>query len=263
MSVDRQKLKRTTFVPATDEARRRLIVCVQGLEKKGKTHFALTAPDPIAFMSLDVGTEGVVEKFINGEHAAKEIYISTYRNFIKRNLKGEVDTVATTNGAEREWSKFMKDYEIALGMGVRTVIVDTASEMWELLRLSAFGKLDQVPSFMYGPVNGTFRELVRMAYDSDTNLMLLHKYKKQYKSNEWSGKYERAGFGDVGYLSQVVVECDRKPKDKHGDGGEFFTKILDCRQNANTVGEVYEDEMSTFPMLACDVIQGSTPDEWE
>lgn len=263
MSVDRQKLKRTTFKPATDEAKRRLIVCVQGLEKRGKSHWALTAPDPIAYMSLDIGTEGVVNKFINGELAAKEIYLSTYRNFVKRNSKGEVDTKATGDQAEKEWGKFVKDYETALDMGVRTVIVDTGSEMWELLRLSAFGKLDQVPSFMYGPVNGAFRELVRQAYDNDTNLILIHKYKKQYKGSEWSGKFERAGFGDVGYLSQVVVECERKPIKKNGEGGEFVTKVLDCRQNANLVGEEYEEEFSTFQMLACDVIQGSTPDEWE
>lgn len=264
MSVDKRKLSNTNFKAAKDEVRNRLIICVQGLEKTGKSHWALTAPDPIAYMSLDIGTEGVVNKFLNGTHAEKEIYLSTYRYFVKRNSKGEVDTNSTANHAEREWGKFVTDFETALNMGVRTLIVDTASEMWDLLRLSSFGKLDQVPSFMYGPVNGTFRELVRKAYDQDTNLILIHKYKKQYKGSEWSGKYERAGFGDIGFLSQVVVECSRKPINKHDGGGvEFITKIVDCRQNATIIGEEYEDELNCFPMLACDVIQGSTPDEWE
>ena len=263
MTVNRNKLQRTSFKPATESSKRRLIVCVQGLEKKGKTHFALTAPDPIAFMSLDIGTEGVIDKFINGEHGAKEIYLSEYRNFVVRNGKGEIDENRTTDGAIKEWARFTSDYDAALNMGVRTIIIDTASEMWELLRLSAFGKLAQVPSHLYGPVNGTMREFVRKAYDHDVNLFLLHKVKKQYVGRDWSGNYERAGFGDMGFLAQIVVECGRNPLDKRGNGGEFTLKVLDCRQNAELVGEEYEGEMVNFPMLACDVMPGTTPDEWE
>ena len=42
----------------------RLVVRVGGLEKEGKTHFALTAPGPIGAIDMDRGMEGVVEKFL-------------------------------------------------------------------------------------------------------------------------------------------------------------------------------------------------------
>jgi hypothetical protein len=57
------KLKSLGFSDAVVETPYRLIASVSGKEKTGKTHFALTAPEPIIFFNIDVGTEGVVGKF--------------------------------------------------------------------------------------------------------------------------------------------------------------------------------------------------------
>ena len=51
------------FAPIKKLDRTRLIVSVEGLEKRGKTHFAMTAPPPIAYFDMDIGAEGVVNKF--------------------------------------------------------------------------------------------------------------------------------------------------------------------------------------------------------
>ena len=64
-----------------DAIRHRLIISVDGHEKQGKSHFALTAPQPIALFDVDTGLEGVVEKF---EHT-KGIYQNTYR------FRGDLD----------------------------------------------------------------------------------------------------------------------------------------------------------------------------
>jgi hypothetical protein len=41
----------------------RLLMAIDGPQKGGKTHFALTAPGPIGILNIDNGLEGVVEKF--------------------------------------------------------------------------------------------------------------------------------------------------------------------------------------------------------
>ena len=77
----------------------------------------------------------------------------------------------------------ISSYQWALAEpAVRTISVDTATELWELLRMARFGKLTQVMPYQYGPVNAEFRSLIRMAYASDKNLILLHKMRKVYKA---------------------------------------------------------------------------------
>ena len=52
---------------------KRLVISLAGFEKTGKTHLAFTGKSPIVIFNLDLGTEGVIEKF---QAAGKEIYPS-------------------------------------------------------------------------------------------------------------------------------------------------------------------------------------------
>jgi hypothetical protein len=208
---------------------------VSGLEKQGKTHFALTAPGPIAYFGLDIGTEGVIGKFVTNKTIwAMEIIVP-------------MDGVAATE----TWNKFYSTYEAVLNMNdIRTIILDTATEAWELLRLARFGKLTQVMPHHYGPVNAEYRKLIRAAYMSDKNLILLHKMKSVYVNDKRTRDYERAGFSDTGFLVQVNCQIYRD------DDGIFNLYVVDCRQNSELMGEVLSGEMCNFPMLASLVLSG-------
>ena len=142
---------------------------------------------------------------------------------------------------------------------VRTVVMDTASEVWELLRMAAFGKLDHVMPHHYGPVNAEYRGLLRMAYVSDKNLILLHKVKNEYINDKRTGNYERAGFTDTGFMVQVNVRCWRR---LNGDKQLVFGMTIDdSRQNADVAGMELEGEMCSFPMLAS-VVTGTDMEKW-
>lgn len=240
------------------EVRRRLIVSLEGLEKCGKTHLALTAPDPIAFMNLDNGFEGVVEAFVND---GKRIHLTDYRgkaSMLKLLGMGTEDTKAYYAPI---WTRFRADYLRAMeSPDIRTVVWDTGSEVWELARLAAFGKVDKVMPTSYGPVNSEFKALVDVAYSCDKNLIILHKVKKQYVLKDskevWNGKYERAGFSSIGFLVQMVGRCFRD-----GDN-QFCMEVADCRHNAACNGRVFEGEECAFPWIASEMITGSTPMDW-
>ena len=60
------------FTLANDPAPRRMVVALDGLEKMGKTSWALTAPGPIALQNLDIGAEGVIQKF----QSEKQIWLA-------------------------------------------------------------------------------------------------------------------------------------------------------------------------------------------
>lgn len=248
------------FKLADGQPKPRLIVSVEALDKCGKSNFAFTAPGPLAYFPFDVGEEGVIEKFQD----EKQIYVPV-KPYETRFEGGAQKQEATT-----ELLRFEKDYKNALRT-VRSVVVDTAGETWELLRLARLGKLTQVKPHHYTEVNQEYRDFVREAYDSDANLILLHKLKavwvdgKDAQGNAKSsknGEYERAGFSETGYLVQVNVRMWREEDREEGDLG-FRMKILNCRQNPEIAGMVLANEQINFPMLGMLAMPNVDPANWE
>jgi len=233
------KMNKYGFTSAADiEIKPRLILSISGLEKQGKTHFALTAPGPIAVFSTDIGEEGVVSKFTE----EKDVYI----------MKIDRIDEDSAEQAPAEFSRFRDAYRQMLrGNEVRTIMFDTATEIWEILRMARFGRLTQVMPYQYGPVNAEYRALIRDAYAYDKNLILLHKMKSRYINDKRTGEYDRAGFSDTGFLVQVNTRVYRYSPE---DGGEFAIYIDDCRQNPDLAGEELAGPLCSFNFLAGSVM---------
>jgi len=234
----------------------RIILNIEGMDKEGKSHLALTAPGPISLIDMDTGLEGVINKFIK----KKKIYRAFF-NYHDATSQSEWDTM---------WKKMKQAFLDALATKViRTLIVDTASEMWELCRMANFGKLAQVKPHHYAPVNAEFRDLIRKAYDTDKNLILIHKQKKEYVDEKWTGNMERAGFGDIGYAVQVNAISWRVTKldETYGKGREdgyrgFGITIRNCRQQAELAGMELLEPLNTFGQLAVQVFPDSDFEYW-
>ena len=248
VDIAKAKMGKMGFTNAKDmDEFPRIIMSVMGLEKQGKTHFALTAPGPIAMFSTDIGEEGVVSKFTKD----KDIWVMPI---------DRIDEDAASQ-APTEYSRFHSAYISMLkGDEVRTLVIDTATEIWELLRMARFGRLTQVMPYQYGPVNAEYRALIRDAYKYNKNLILLHKMKSQYINDKRTGEWERAGFSDTGFLVQINAQIYRYSPE---DGGEFVLWIKDCRQNPDLAGEEFEGDMCTFPMIASMIVAGTGPEDWE
>jgi len=238
-----QQSTKMGFVKAEDRATiiPRLIMSVMGLEKQGKTHFALTAPGPIAMFSTDIGEEGVVGKFTGGKKI--EIY-----EVARRDESEDQESVG------KEWDNFKAAYLWSMrAKEFRTVLIDTATEIWELLRLARFGTLTQVMPYQYGPVNKEYRMLIREAYNWDKNLILLHKMKAQYINDKKTGEYERAGFNDTGFLVQVNAQVWRYDP---SEGGEFVITVNDARQNPEVAGVDFEGPMCDWEFVQSAILEG-------
>ena len=141
---------------------------------------------------------------------------------------------------------------------MRSIVWDTATEVWELIRLARFGKLAQVLPVQYGPVNAEMRGLIRTAYDSNKNFVMLHKMKAEYINDRRTGKYERAGFGDSEYLVQVNLRTTYDPEER-----TFGIEILNCRQNMTLCNQAFAGDLCSFPMLAIQIIEGTALEDWE
>lgn len=217
------------FKKQNTEVRPRLIISVEGKAKDGKTHFALTAPAPICFFNLDKGIEGVIHKFSN-----KEIYVSDYPVAIDPSDKyPDMTKVAPI------WEKFKEDYITALNagapthlsQGIRTIIIDTATEANELIKLARLGKLSQVVPFNYVPVNYEFKSLLDQALicPRNVNIIFLHQQHTKWVDGHATREVERAGFKSMEFIVQAYLRS-------FYDDGCFNLEILDCRHNKSLKG---------------------------
>jgi hypothetical protein len=220
-----------------------LSVCSSGKEKRGKTFWALSAPGPVAVIASDPGTESAVRQW---QRAGKDI--SCFFHV----LPGTGQKIEVYEAA---WAKVAAAFDEAIqSPSIRTIVIDTATEIWELLRLARFGRLTQVMPHHYGPVNAEFRSLFHRVAGRGKNSIWIHKVKKEYATNKegkdsWTGRWERSGFGGFEYLVDLVVEHDLLVSD---DGPpEFAVRVIDSRFHPTKVnGQVFTGAMCSFPALA-------------
>lgn len=237
--------------------RPRLVVSIAGLDKSGKSHFALTAPGPIAYANYDTGLEGVVEKF---KKKGKQVYSKDYRIVIPSGASIQ----ETATKADSVWKELKDDVRAAYKSTIiRTVVGDTESEWWEHIRLSRFGKLTQVMPHHYGQVNSEYRDFLNEVYDSDKNLILLGKLKEEWENyvgtdgkekGRKTGRLERVGFKEIPYV--VQVNCITRFNKDSG----FEIEIVNCRQNPDIAGAVMP--AMDFPTLAQMVFPDSKESDW-
>lgn len=230
------------FVDAATLAKKRLIVNAWGEEKKGKSHFAFTAPGPIAFFDFDHNIEGVVEKFLK----EKQIKVAPFRY---TNDEKSVEAV---------WVAFKTAFYGALANpAIRTLIIDTGTHLWEMIRLVHFGRLSGVMSRYYEKPNNDFETLFADAkINSDKNLIITHRTGDEYIGDKKTGQVKCKGYSDIGNVVQVNVKCDREGKD-----GPFKLIIENCAQNPMIAGRILMQPQASFPFLAAHVFDDN-PFDW-
>lgn len=255
-AINGNQFEQAGFTRSNSEVRRRLIMAIDGATKSGKSHFALTAPEPICVINHDFGLEGVVEKF----QSDKDIYVLDVPFNVEefRNM----DPKRAAQAADDILKKIKAATQKVLGQA-RTVIVDKATETWELVRLSHFGKLDQVKPHHYVFPNREYREFIRQFYDQAvTSLILLHDIKDEYIENERTGVKERAGFKETGGLVQCNAFCYRDATPGQTVPDCFHMEIMDCRQDASLAGVDISGADLNFPALAAMIFPSTKEEDW-
>jgi hypothetical protein len=242
--------------------RRRLIWRSYGPQKSGKTHFALSAPGPIFIQSFDIGLEGVVEKVIAD---GKDIRALEY----PFNAEDYTSEKQTAEAANELWKQFVSDYVAALNEA-RTIVWDTETEVWELLRYARLGAVSGAPKD-YAVLNGEYRGLIRKAYGSGVNLGLIQKVKEKWVSKmdptkgklvpHNTGEMEPTGMKEVGFLVQTNLKHERVMD--AGMNVEYQVTVEDVRHNEGQaiVGQTFPN--FSFTDLATTVFPESQPEDWQ
>ena len=270
---DLQALKAAGFTPPTPKPLKppRITIASEGKTKNGKTHFAvMTPPDPLAYIMLDPGALQLADKAI----ARGRKILSKYIAHSKKESQDE---------AKKLWQEYRASIRAVMGAkNIRTLVIDTIDEAWELLQMAEFGKLKQNNKFAYGALNAEFSGLIDEVYYGrpDLNVIYIRRVKKLYVNTKkangddesgWDGKsMEPKGYKDLDYMVDMSIVHSFK-----GGQFQFETKTSEAtRFGGEYSGLTFIGDECSFPELAMYIFKdaetskalgfqdGSDPELW-
>ena len=267
------------------QRKHRTILRVCGERGTGKTRLGLTAPGPILYQSFDDGLEGVIEQFLeeNSElfpGGRTDIYPKQYQwnpgDYV--DADGDIDPDTSKAAARALRDEFEEDLKFALENGVRTVVHDKETDIWELYRYAQFGGPSDAPKD-YPALNQRYMSMINRVKRYDTNLILIQGLKDEWvtkkrtnaqgqvkESPSPSGKRVPSGFGRLDEIVFAELYCRREGKEFffefYSENDQEFGKV---RQNASLCGErlsVNELPNRSFCELGTLLIPGSEVEDW-
>jgi len=259
-----QKRNDKILIPGFDDAPtemdRGIFISASGEWGTGKTEFMCTAPGPIAFLDMDTGTKGVIEKW-----AKKKII---------KHIQFDYRDSTSAKEWEEMWEKCKKAFLDALAHPqIRSVCWDTGDEGYELIKMGRWGKLNKIVmdgkvamAYPYGPLNTEFRDMFRKALHSHKVVIVSHKMQDEYIDKKSTGKRIRTGYKEMEFVVQVDISTwKRVERNDNGKmtGSVFGITVNKCRPNREIEGTELEEPLSTFPILASYIFPDTNPEDWE
>ena len=281
------------IVPASKIAKRSITACINGRRGSGKSHFGIEfSPRPLLIQPLDPTLKFILEKF-----DLSSVYMASYPRLSKELLlavsgikKSEDQNKKAFELMQSEatavWELFSSDFYSNLEK-MRSILWDTGSEVWELVRLARHGRLAQIEPYNYTALNTEFREMIRAAQDAGVNLIILQKMKEKWGeqvsatgkvSRGPTGEWEPSGFSHIAY--EVTLEgeiyqslcthqhqgecpskgCKYECNPGCGADGKFHLRVTKCTNRAELIFQDFADP--TFLDVAMALYPGTGPDDW-
>jgi len=224
-----------------------ILASVAGDPKVGKTHFAMTFPEPIALFSLDMGAEYVRKT----RFPDKDIDIFEFPMPL-------ADTLTLKTGDfSKMWGELRQKIYDAIAWKnkkYKTIVVDTGSALWEVIRYAyneeegrAIGEGGRART--YGEPNARAYGIIQQAKIAGVNYVVLHYLKDRWEKDENTGMKELDGWRRTEGMVDVVLKMQKKSKLLPSNVRKtvFYTEIVGTRFGDNLDGVVLE--MATYDDL--------------
>ncbi len=271
---------------AIQRSPKRLIACIQSIKKsEGKTRLAFTARKPIGYVSVEIGgEEGVADGFIpTGQESFDGIQIAKIRmdtpaypnplDFgtdtagIKK--YDEAVSAAVQAAAEPAMNAFYNAYYASLD-NMATTVVDTATDLYSLMRLANFGRLEKIPQLAYGQIKRDFAKLLDDAYTRPGSCLFTAHMKDHGEviDKKWqaTGVYETDSCSVLTEKVQAVIQLWRteltEPSQTTGRMVEFSGQVVDSRHSADAMGTIFKDDQISLADIGMCIMQSKRSD-WE
>jgi hypothetical protein len=237
-------------------------MALYGLEKTGKSHFCLTAPEPIRIVNTDYGIDELFRA--HPEFMSLDVEIEDIPILTPGEHEAAQAALALFHTRYLEWLAYC-------GERGGTVVLDNATFLWDIVQLvkleeakrERFKKQSKVSDidnlresrFDYGPVNAYMGAMLRQAFRyPKLNMILIHGTKQLYddRGQELSS-YKMAGFKEVPAIVQALVRTDKVTNGKGIDWGKVIERSRD-----NPGAEGLRVPNADFPIIMASILGGAS-----
>ena len=235
----------TQLTAANSGVLRRLICNVQGHPKSSKTHWVLAScPEPVHYICFDP----------NGMEIAKKIVRETGRD-IRYLSVGTPDRDQKPDYHKKQWASFRAACRDALAVNKGTLVIDSFTEVYDAVRLSLFGKTEQIMQRNYGAVYAELNDIINEAYESDMSMAVMHKLAPEFVKETATGNYRLDGWKNAPYAVQANFEVMFDPSlPPEPLAGRFRVCVLNNNMNMalngwDYMGTPFTEDWFTFDMM--------------
>lgn len=251
------------FTLASGERKHRTIASLNGEVATGKTYFGCTARGPVLSQNIDIGTEGVIEQFIeNGKEIYDEKYVWN---------PGDIQESDLQNAAIEIRNKWETDYRYAINNGIGTIIWDTESRIWQVYRYAEFGAPNADSIKDYDALNQRFEANINLAKEYDINLFIVRSMKNKWgqfgavssktgKKAMGVGGREVWGYEHLPGMMMMELMFIHDPDDPEGTGSPYQIRVEKCRHNVHM--QFTTIARCSFPELGTLLLADSTEENW-
>ncbi len=201
-----------------------LIVSISGRPKAGKTHLAMSFPDPIKIFSFDMGATFVRTKFPDKEIDIDEIVLPI------------IDSTEIA-WAYPVWDKFEQDYKAATEGGkYKTIVIDTGTVVWQICHQAVIERKPKELAYVLPNLKMT--SLFARAKVGGVNLVATHYLSPIYVKGENTGTFGLDGWKRTEGQVDIVLEIASKTM---ADKTVMQTTIKSNRFDRDLNGSVLDD----------------------
>lgn len=238
-------------------------VCCFGDDNSGTTRFGTTAPCDdgfIGWIAIDRNSKEVVEQ--QKRERNLPIIVNTqpiisHADSIK--VAMEDDTAKVKEVYKRVFEQLMgKLMDLAKHPDVESVVIDRASQVFDIILFSHFGRRNQIESFQRGAPNQDMIDLINAL--GSKNLVLLCKAseiwkdtgevdsKSGRKKQAPTGKFKPDGFNQIGRFVTAVIELTAERRKLTGTDEDdilnkkYKCKVVTCKGNTLLEGSELTNE---------------------
>lgn len=228
----------------TEFTDRNTMMEISGDSGTGRTTLALSAPGPIALIHTAEKIKGIIEPFAKIKKIKTHHFGGTFRGSNQIIAQQAMDV----------WKRMEEAWYDAFNWA-RTIVLDTHTEAWELVRVAHFGDLKPSGGRVdanYGPVNARWRSLFKHYRESSgVNVILIGQTKDEYKTNkkgissgvsERTGKTIRAGQKEILYFVDCAVRTCK-------EDGDFYSVVEKGWMNAEIEGDRFIGKDANFATI--------------
>ncbi len=244
------KIPGTTSALIPDD---RPAIGVFGIEGTGKTRFAATAPGPIGLIALDKKSkrtfQDIASKLETQVISNDKPFLSDADSIRMAMISGDNPTgLLEIKNTYTTALKSIFDMACAFAAHpeIKTIVVDTCSQLFEMILFSHFGRRNQIQPTSRGAANQDMIDFVNAC--RSRNLVLIHRSKEIWKATgafdkqggaikEPSGKFEQEGFKHIGGFLTANLEFTSKRVKTDDLSAKFRAKVVTSQSNCLMEGQ--------------------------